>query len=158
MTKLAFTYRLTESTMHEAYISDGEREARIDVWYLWDGLAELARTAVQLLEGCEWAYCVWEDDPGEHKWLLQRRGDSLHVTILRFPNSFNGYGAPDEWADVIFETTCPLLKFAGKVRNELRRRLSELGAEEYRRRARAPFPRDRYDALRRLNRERQAVA
>jgi hypothetical protein len=147
---LVFSYRLADRGGHEAIISDGVDEAHMYVWYVSDGLGELVRIVVQLLQGYEYAYCQWEDDPGEHKWVLRREGEMVRITILRFPSSFNGYGAPDEWAEVIFETTCPLVKFAAKVRNELRRLLSELGEDEYQRRAKAPFPMDDYNVLRQL--------
>jgi hypothetical protein len=85
------------------------------------------------------------------------RGDLLQIRILRFPTSFSGYGAPDEWASVLFGTTCPLLKFATKVRNAVRRMIAEGEAEEYARQVRGEFPQAQYELLRQLILERQAT-
>jgi hypothetical protein len=142
--------------MPEAFISDGVREARMFVWDVTDALGNFTRCVAQLLLGAAYAYCVWEDDPGEHKWIFHRDGDLVGIRILRFPTSFNGYGYPDERGEVIFETRCSLIKFASKVRNELRRLLAELGGEEYERLARAAFPQETYASLRALLRGRGA--
>lgn len=153
--KLIFSYHLAGRDA-EAFISDGVREARMQVWHVSDALGELLRCVVQLLEGGDYAWCVWEDDPGEHKWVFHRRGDHIALQILRFPTSFSGYGAPEEWAEPIFATTCPLTKFAVKVRNEARRLLNEVGAQEYSRVTGRAFPLAQYEALCRLLQERQA--
>lgn len=153
--KLVFSYRLAGRDA-EAFISDGTREARMWVWHVSDALGDLLRCVAQLLEGGDYAWCVWEDDPGEHKWVFRRRGDDIALQILRFPTSFNGYGAPEERAEPIFHATCSLTKFAAKVRNEARRLLNEVGIQEYSRVTGHAFPLAHYEVLRRLLQERQA--
>ena len=154
--KLLFTYCVAEHDS-DATISDGVNEARMQVWHVTDALGDLLRCVVQLLEGHEEVWCVWEDDPGEHKWTFHCSGELLRIRILRFPTSFSGYGAPDAWATVLFETTCALLKFATKVRNEVRRLLQEVGPEEYRRRLGHEFPQAYYQRLRQLIHQRQVA-
>lgn len=153
--KLIFSYRLTGRDA-EALISDGMREARMWVWHVSDALGDLLRCVVQVLEGGDYAWCVWEDDPGEHKWVFRGRADTVEIAILRFPTSFNGYGAPEEWAEPIFVATCPLTAFAAKVRDEARRLLNEVGIQEYSRLTGHEFPLVQYEALRRLIQKRRA--
>jgi hypothetical protein len=131
-------------------LADGAHFAEMYVWYLTDALGDLLRCVIQLLEGYEFAWCVWEDDPGEHKWIFRLHGDAVEIRILRFETSFTGYGAPEEWATPIFEATRPLLKFAVKVRDEVRRLSNEVGGEQYRLRWRHEFPENYFDTLRRL--------
>jgi hypothetical protein len=155
--KLVFSYRLVAgSRTNEAYISDGTHEARMEIWLVSDALGDLLRCQVQLLQGYEYAWCVWEDEPGEHKWLFHCQGDALQIRILRFPTSFAGYGAPDEKANVLFEATCSLVKFATKVRNAVRQLIAAGEAEEYARQLRGEFPQTQYEQLRELIHERQA--
>ncbi len=153
--KLIFSYRLAGRDA-EAFISDGVREARMWVWHVSDALGDLLRCVVQLLEGGDDAWCVWEDDPGEHKWVFRRYGDTIELQIRRFPTSFSGYGAPEKWAEPIFGATYPLTKFAAKVRNEARRLLNEGGAQEDSHVTGHAFPLAQYEALPRLLQERQA--
>ena len=155
--KLTFTYQQLKGGA-EATIGDGVNIVRMQVWNVTDALDDLLRCVVQLLKGYEAVWCVWEDDPGEHKWVFTRQHGAVTIHILRYPTSFSGYGAPEEWAETIFETTCPLLKFAGKVRIAVRLLDSEVGPEQYRRLSRHAFPQEHYDALRRLIQQRRHEA
>jgi hypothetical protein len=150
---LTFTYVLEERNWAVATVGYGAHTVRLDVWHVTDALGVFLRSVVQLLEGYEYAWCVWEDEPGEHKWIFCRNGLAVDIRILRFPTSFSGYGAPDEWATTIFEATCPLLKFAIKVRNTVRRLADEVDADQYRLRWGHDFPQQSFDALRRLIQE-----
>jgi hypothetical protein len=149
-TNLTFTYELVERNWAVATVGYGAHTVRLDVWHVTDALGVFLRSVVQLLEGYEFAWCVWEDEPGEHKWIFRQHGTAVDIRILRFPASFSGYGAPEEWATTIFEATCPLLKFATKVRNTVRRLASEVDADEYRLRWGHEFPQQSFDTLRRL--------
>ena len=151
--KLLFTWDLA-TTGANVSISDGVSSGAMFAWDVTDALGDLLRCLVQLLQGYEYAWCHWEDDPGGHRWVFTRDGSNVHIKILRFPDSFVGYGAPEEWADSYFETACSLLKFATKARNEARRLLHERGVDGYGRRRK--FPVSEYEALRQLIRERQA--
>jgi len=156
---LTFTYRLMEHNA-VASIGDGTHTAHLNVWHVTDALGDLLRCVVQLLQGYESAWCVWEDDPGEHKWLFRRYADdadAVEIRILRFPTSFSGYGAPEEWATTIFEATCPVLKFAVKVRNAVRQLASEVDADQYRLRWGHEFPQPSFDTLRQLIQQRRAA-
>lgn len=137
-------------------ISDGIHSVQMFAWDVTDALGDLMRCLVQLLEGGDYAWCHWEDDPGGHRWVFKRHGDSVHIKILRFPTSFTGYGAPEEWANVCFETTCPLLKFATKVRNEARRLLRQTENDDHQRETRHAFPLSEYETLRQRRYEHQA--
>lgn len=151
-TKLTFTYELTGERDAVATIGDGTLTVRMDVWLVTDALGDLLRCVVQLLKGYDMAWCVWEDDPGEHKWVFHRRGELVEIRILRFPTTYSGYGAPEEWATTIFETTCPLLKFARKVRDEARRLASGIGDDQYQRQKQA-IPWELFSALQQLIQE-----
>ena len=153
---LTFTYRLRDGDA-VASIGDGTHTADLDVWHVTDALGDFLRCVVQLLQGYDFAWCVWEDDPGEYKWLLRRHANLVEIRILRFPTSFSGYGAPEEWATTIFATTYPLLKFAVKVRNAVRRLASEVDADQYRLRWRHEFPQQSFDTLRQLIQQRRAA-
>lgn len=155
-TKLTFTYRLNWNDAI-ATIGDAEHTARLNVWHVTDALGDLLRCVIQLLEGYEAAWCIWEDDPGEHKWIFVRHDDAVEIRILRFPTSFPGYCAPENWATPIFQTTCPLLKFAIKVRNEVRRLANDVGAKRYQNSLGHDFPQTSFDRLQRLIQERSAT-
>lgn len=118
-----------------------------------DAAGDLLRAVIALLQGWETARCVWEDEPGQYRWLFHRRDDLVDIRILRFGVTFST--AQDEDGATVFITMQPLSKFAQKVYSALRRILREVGAEEYERPWGQAFPQAPYDTLRDLLRERR---
>jgi hypothetical protein len=148
--KLIFTCEPT-NTGAFVTIADGTRNVLIFAWDVTDWLGDLMRCLNQLLQGYDYAWCHWEDDPGGYKWVFRRDDVHEHLKILRFAASSVGYGAPEEWAEVLFEMTCPLTKLAAKVRNEARRLLDNVGGPVWYQRVNGQvFPLDNYETLRRL--------
>jgi hypothetical protein len=97
-------------------IADGANEAA--VWHSTllssDALADLAE-AVSVLRTTDTARCAWADEPGEHRWILRRHGEDLHVTVLRFPEEFSK--RPDEEGAVVFSAVCKLRRFAVQIKS-----------------------------------------
>lgn len=150
--KLVISYELTRHKWARAYISDGKNEASMDVWYLSaDALGDLLRATIALLSGAEDARIIWENEYGQNRWIIHRHNDLVSVEILHFSVTFST--ADDQYGSVIFSTLCPLRKFAVKVRDALRRLLTEIGPDEYARRWGQDFPSAQYAALDRLVRE-----
>lgn len=69
---LGFEYKLTGSGWAESTISDDSGCLTMRVSYLSDALGELAETVLRLLRNSEKEEVAFMDEPGEHRWLLQR--------------------------------------------------------------------------------------
>lgn len=143
--KLTIIYRLTGRGWSETTLTDGNRSVSVRASYLSDALADLSEVVLALLRGADHARCRFADEPGEHRWLFERRGERLAVTIRRFPTTFST--APDEAGTVIFAAEGTLRRFAVQVSNQLQALLERHGAEGYQALWNHPFPARVYEHL-----------
>jgi hypothetical protein len=149
--KIEFTCALSGRGWLRAHISDGMSHADLSASYGNDALWILVRSVNALLGTAEAATCPWREEPGEYRWLLERRGEDLTITILWFDQEFPPL--PDEKGTIAFSTECRLLKFAIQVKTQLRQLLERHGASEYQALWKHPFPLDEYEKLQRCVRE-----
>lgn len=143
--KLTFTYRLVGRGWSEAILSDGVRHVTITASYLDDAITLLAEAVIALLQTANRASCNWADEPGEYRWLLDRRGDDLSITILWFDQTFSR--KPDEAGRVVFSVEGTLRRFAVQLRNQLQELLERHGAEGYKQLWGYDFPFSDYEKL-----------
>jgi hypothetical protein len=66
-----------------------------------DALGSLLSALVGITLGSQEARCAWEEEPGEHRWILTPAGDRLRVRILAFEDVYDT--SPDERGRVLFD-------------------------------------------------------
>jgi hypothetical protein len=86
--KLTITDRLIGRGWSETVVTDGDRSVLVTAASLSDALADLSEAVLARLRGADRASCRFADEPGEHRWLFERRRDRLALTIRRFPTTF----------------------------------------------------------------------
>lgn len=121
---------------------------------LGDGLRELADAVVALLRGADGATVRWQDEPGETRWVLERAGDELVVTVRRFAATYSHRA--DAEGERVFVARGRLAGFAGQVKSQLEAVLAAHGATGYRMLTGREFPGDAYERLAALVRMRKA--
>ena len=105
----------------------------MSVSYLSDALGDMANAALRLLHGDREATFSFEDEPGEHHWLLNRgEADSLHIRVLWFEDTFN-HRRLERGVDV-FACDCAVLDFVGQVSHVLQSILKDEGIKGYKQR------------------------
>jgi len=126
-------YQLAGAGWADARICDNSRCRDMAASYLSDALGDMARAALQLLGGGREASFSFQDDPGEHRWILSRgEEDSLRIRVLWFDDAFSP--RPPERGAEVFTCDCTVLDFVGQVSFVLQNILAEVGVEGYQRR------------------------
>jgi len=74
-------YKLTGAGWADARMSHDGSYRDIAVSYLSDALGDMVRAAVQLLRGASEVSFSFQDEPGEHRWILIR-AKQIHVAYL----------------------------------------------------------------------------
>ncbi|HET8630786.1 MAG TPA: hypothetical protein VFL91_25490 [Thermomicrobiales bacterium] len=100
-------------------IADDSRETVVfhSTVLSYHALDDLAEAVVKLLQMVTRATCAWAVEPGEHRWILERRGEEVQITILWFRDSFSNQ--LDEQGEEEFSAVCKLRRFAVQVKNVL---------------------------------------
>jgi hypothetical protein len=103
------------------------------------------------------AECVWQEEPGEVKWIVSRNGDSVQLRVewwneVRTHRDHNGWQLND-WQfvldKVMFSGEAKFLDFAKQVDQELQRLLDKWGLDGYLRDwIEHPFPVESHQRLR----------
>lgn len=116
LSPIHFTYTYVGHGWAEAWISDGVTEYRMDPSYVPQNPLFVLIAAVDkvLTYGAE-ADCVWSYEPAEDRWLLQREGDRLHISIRGVRDGFSELNWSRARGEVRFTTTCDVWAFAHKV-------------------------------------------
>ena len=94
-----------------------------------DAIGELGEAVINVLRGVEKATCAWAEEPGEYRWVLERHGEEVRITILWFRDSFSRQ--EDEKGRVEFATISGLRRFALQVKNVVQAELEEVQGENY---------------------------
>ena len=152
---LRLSYILHEHGWAMASISDGVATVEMDVSFLSDALGDLARAARGILRGMPEATFSFQQEPGEHRFVVSRGGDGrVSVNVYRFPDTFSR----SRRGELVMTIECGLREFATECINCLRRVLDEHGEAGYRERWRnADFPLREYRDLLALRRELSAA-
>jgi hypothetical protein len=101
----------------DASISDADAFAAFEVSYISDALRDFLAAVAASVEGAPQATCIWQDEPGEHRWVLSRDGNDLRIRFVAVVGTTS------------FATTQP-----APWQLELRRRIEALAVQAYRRR------------------------
>jgi hypothetical protein len=123
---------------------DGQR-AHTTASYLSDALDELCRATLEVLRGGAHAEAVFEEEPGEYRWLLDRTGDRrVRIRIV------DGVITPENPIDtIVVDGECTAREFGQALLSELQRLLELHGEKGYRDEwVLYPFPRSRLEDLR----------
>lgn len=151
---MKLSYKLTGAGWASSLVEDGERRFEIGrISYLSDALKDLMKAAVGVLEGATRVWFLWHDEPGEHRWIIERSGDGLVIRILWFDDAFKAL--PDEKGKEIFRFTCRVANFVGEVLACGQALLAEHGEEGYRDEWRSEFPEEEFGRLEWLISERR---
>jgi hypothetical protein len=133
-----FELRLAHTGCIEARLSSPEQEVFVSATPLSDAPADLTRAILLLLEGSPEARCSWQEEPGEYRWLFTRQGGVVRLTVLDFPDAFSRQD--DLRGECLFMGECELQWFASRLQQQFHYFLATLGAEDYQREWRYPFP------------------
>ena len=132
-----------------ARIADGSHHRDFSVSYLSDALGDMAKAAALLLNGSREETFFFQDEPGEHRFILSRGdADSLTICVLWFECSF--CGRSERFGEEVFRCECTVLDFVGQVFANLHSILAERGLDGYKQAWRNhEFPVRAYDEIRR---------
>jgi hypothetical protein len=147
---MQLVYKLAGAGWADARISNTSVYRDMAVSYLSDALGAMARAALQLLRGAREASFSFQDEPGEHRWILSRgEADSLRIRILWFEDNFSP--RPQERGTEVFGCDCAVLDFVGQVSSVLQTLLADEGIDGYIRRWQSDeFPVDTFAEIQRL--------
>jgi len=147
---MQLVYQLAGSGWADARISHNSGYRDMAVSYLSDALGDMARAALQLLCGAREASFSFQDEPGEHRWILSHgEADSLYIRILWFEDSFSP--RPQGRGGEVFMCECAVLDFVGQVSSVLQNLLADEGIEGYMRRWQShEFPLEAFTEIQRL--------
>jgi ankyrin repeat protein len=144
-TRLTLLFRLSGYGWLDASLGACGTTVPMRVSDLSDALGDLTRRTLALLQGADEARCSWEDEPGEYRWVLTRRGDLLDLALLRFGDI--AAETPDEEGTRLFNGQCELPWFAAQLQGQLQQLLDELGQAGYGQRWGHGFPMREFEQL-----------
>ena len=150
---MTLSYILGQAGWATVTISHDTQRLEMNASYLSDSLPEMTQAAICLLEGADSVRFFFEDEPGEHRCIVCRTGDSeAKIRILWFDDCA---GFPDERGSEVFFCTCSIARFCGEVLACLQRLLDEHGVDGYKQKwVEHDFPTERLERLRGLVRKR----
>ena len=143
---MRFEYELTGAGWSRARIQDDVAGAEITASYLSDALRDLLDAVAEIAAGADAARCAWDEEPGEFRFIFERNGHEMRMSILWFDELWGGQ--PDEAGTPVFETRQTIDVLARAVHGAAAQVLEDWGQEGYLEKwIEAPFP---TDALARL--------
>ena len=127
-----------------ATISDGFEPLSMDLSYLSDGIGEMAASAAALLKGANETKFSFQDEPGEHVFVLTRgTQDSLRIEVFENRRNFER-----RLRTPVLTIQCAILDFVGQVFSNLHSLRTEEG-DSYKERWGYDFPAEQYEFIRR---------
>lgn len=147
---LSFTYT-PHDHWSEATLSDGTTEVSMLVWDVTDALQDVVNAVIASMRGAERVTCIWEDEDeqGQYRWVLERIGEEVQVTILWVAGAFNK--RLDDAGTPLWATRCAVRKLAMVVLNQLWHLLQQGGVAGYKQQVRRyDFPLAEYKTLEEL--------
>jgi hypothetical protein len=151
MRQFELTYKLIGSGWADARVfADGCGVSMI-ISYLSDAPGDMMRAVIALFNQPDGGRVQfsWEDEPGEYRWIIDRIGDTVTLTIIKFDDCFSRQD--DHKGELLIETECTLVRLATQVRGQLRQIYNEHGLEGYREKWRThSFPLDELNLLTKL--------
>ena len=141
-------YQLAGAGWADARVRADHGYRDMSVSYLSDALGDMAAAAVALVRGARSARFAFQDEPGEHRWLLERGADdSLRIRVVWFEDTFAA--RRDDRGAEVFSCECTVLDFAGQVLSVLGSILEDHGVDGYRQQWQEhEFPMEAFERLR----------
>ncbi|HEV2237130.1 MAG TPA: hypothetical protein VGR57_10760 [Ktedonobacterales bacterium] len=117
LSPISFEYEYSAYGGARACLSDGVTTHYMQPSYVpSDPLFGLVSAVNKVLTYGGEAECTWQYEPTADYWILQREGDTLHLTVWGLHDGW----LPADWTSnrsgPSFSATCDLWKFAAKVR------------------------------------------
>ena len=126
-------YTLAGSGWADASVSDGEFAVFMQVSYLHDSLANLAKAALDMGAGAQEATVVFMDEPGEHQLVLHRREQDALTVELRWYDDWASWGlVPVDRYATVLTTRTSRAELRAEVLKVLDRLNETFGPAEYR--------------------------
>ena len=132
---MQFSFELTGHGWARATVAGAHSTVELTASYLGDALGDLLRAVADVLDGASEAHFTWDEEPGEFRWSLLRRGGDIEVLVTTF--AFDEVWDDDQtaFADVVAAEELALL-----VSSAARDTLSQWGERGYLGRWGHPFP------------------
>lgn len=127
-------YKLENAGWAIGRIGNGEKYIEFDITYLNDSLKELAESAIGIKEKATKSV-TFMNEPGEHKFILNKIDENKIEYELRWYSDWLSWNlvSEDDYKLVLKgETT--IAKYVNQVRSVLEKIMTEIGAEEYKKR------------------------
>ena len=157
---LALSYKIEAHRWAVVQITDGERSLTLGPSLIFsDPLADLVSITIPFLKHLRDEYplklmCAREDEPGEYRWVLDKKGADVGIRILRFEQTYSHL--TDQQGQEVFTSSAPIIKFANQVAVQLRDLVQSLGMSGYETAMRRPFPLGTHQELTHLIRDERA--
>lgn len=145
---LRFSCTLVGKGWIEATLFDGMNQQRFLASYLSDAIGDLLKVVISLLEGARRGTCLWEQEPGEYRWLFTRQNEQIQIRIVSFGRTFSRHF--DEEGECVLTVQCSLLKFATKFSKQLEQLLATWGENGYHSIWGYPFPQEDFQKMKQL--------
>jgi len=148
------TYNLENHGWATACASDGDRYVEMTAPYLGDALGDFARAVRGSMRGMPETTFSFLDEPGEHRTVLKRDGETVCVTVYWIEEDC----ANLQHGQVVLTAECSVGELATTTINCLRKVLDTHGETGYRERwQQHDFPTQEYRDLLELHREHTAA-
>jgi hypothetical protein len=113
---ITFSCQLVDRGWIEVALATEDNEVKFIASYLSDAPNDLINALILLIEGANETTCLWQDEPGEYRWVFKKQGTHFELKILRLEEIFNRQN--NENAHLIFCGTDILVKFVHRVLRE----------------------------------------
>ena len=126
-------YQLVGAGWAKATVSLGEGEASVTASYLSNALGSLAVGGLLVLNGEETVEFSFDDEPGEHRWVLRKREPEVYAfALISFPDFV--VKQPEETGKVVVSGQVGRRDFGAAVREAMESVLREYGEAGYQKR------------------------
>lgn len=129
MKTFSFRYELVGTGWARATLTEAGVETVVTASYLSDALRDLLEATASITEGAVEARCVWQEEPGEYRWLFRRNANDVHLEIRSFPHMYDT--SSDEQGEVAFRTTRSVMEIARTVLRSFDRLADEYSPGRY---------------------------
>jgi hypothetical protein len=126
---MRFDFKLTGSGWATVELEDGASHLTIIASHISDPLADLLHAAWRVLDGEVETRSLWEDEPGEYRWIMRRENDDVVVGVLEFRSAHPQQA--DDLGQQVFETRQNVKTFARAVALGASRTLESSGEAGY---------------------------
>jgi hypothetical protein len=139
---MKFVVQLSGRGWADAFLENDQQHLKADISYLSDGIGEMADAAVAILKGERSTKFSFQDEPGEHVFVLTRgKDDQLNIQVFENFKTFEG-----RLKNSVLKIDCAVLDFVGQVFSSLAAMQRNEG-DAYKERWGYDFPKPAFDFL-----------